>query len=250
MHNAAACKSPPRASSTLLQHLGLSRLSSPLNTSTASRLRCPSPQNRPRNPGFSYRGVCELIVAGIHVRQVRIPKISVLLEILHPLLQERAAPDMCVSSVFWARRADASTAETAARGSRTCGLQKRDRPCFRHAPPCSSPPRFNCRQACAVFEPTPIHSSPHQCKRCKEGYTYLLIVSLSPITQRCLFGRVIATLSLLFSPKNPTSCSELLRTVLTTTASFSRPWKPSTDPSSKCGYFSFSRPASSASCGV
>jgi hypothetical protein len=58
MHNAAARKSPPRASSTLLQHLGLSRLSSPLNTSTALHLRCRSPQYRPWDPSFSCRCVC------------------------------------------------------------------------------------------------------------------------------------------------------------------------------------------------
>lgn len=84
----------------------------------------------------------------------------------------------------------------------------------------------------------------------RKGGTYLLIVSLSPTMQRCLFGRVMATLSLLFSPKKPTSYSGLLRTVLTTTASFSRPWNPSTDPSSSCGYFSFNKPASSASYDV
>ena len=80
--------------------------------------------------------------------------------------------------------------------------------------------------------------------------TYLLIVSESPTTQRCRFGLVMATLSLLFSPKKPTSCSELLRTVLTTTASFSRPWNPSTEPSSRFGYFSLSKPERSASCAM
>lgn len=88
------------------------------------------------------------------------------------------------------------------------------------------------------------------------GVTYLLIVSESPIIQRWRFGRVIATVkhkvsstyrtipcsqasgrqdlpfNRLFSPKKPTSCSGLLRTRLTMTASFSRPWKPSTLPSS------------------
>jgi len=48
-----------------------------------------------------------LLGVGIYVCQIRIPQISVLLEILHPLLQERAAPEMCVSSVLWAGRADA-----------------------------------------------------------------------------------------------------------------------------------------------
>src|SRR5689334_8968476 len=77
----------------------------------------------------------------------------------------------------------------------------------------------------------------------RESETYLLMVSESPITQRCRFGRVIATVtahqyfvffegmncdsripfSRLFSPRNPTSRSALLRTVLTITASFSRP---------------------------
>lgn len=80
--------------------------------------------------------------------------------------------------------------------------------------------------------------------------TYLLIVSESPITQRCRFGLVMATLSLLFSPKKPTSCSGLLRTVLTTTASFSRPWNPSTEPSSRFGYFSLSKPERSASYAI
>ena len=80
--------------------------------------------------------------------------------------------------------------------------------------------------------------------------TYLLMVSESPTTQRCRFGLVMATLSLLFSPKKPTSCSELLRTVLTTTASFSRPWNPSTEPSSRLGYLSLSKPERSASYAV
>ena len=53
-------------------------------------------------------------------------------------------------------------------------------------------------------------------------------------------------LSRLFSPKKPTSCSGLLRTVLTMTASFSRPWNPSTDPSSMPGYASLSIPESKA----
>lgn len=43
----------------------------------------------------------------------------------------------------------------------------------------------------------------------------------------------------LFSPKKPTSPSGLLRTRLTMTASFSRPWNPSTLPSSMPGNFSF-----------
>lgn len=112
--------------------------------------------------------------------------------------------------------------------------------------------------------------------------THLLIVSESPITQRCRLGRVMATamlssalhqkrslcrwgfnarilcpgrdwhtvdvpLSRLFSPRKPTSCSALLRTVLTMTASFSLPWNPSTDPSSMPGYSSLSIPASNAS---
>lgn len=55
------------------------------------------------------------------------------------------------------------------------------------------------------------------------GFTYLLMVSESAITQRCRFGRVMATFNRLFSPKKPTSLSGLLRTRLTTTASFSRP---------------------------
>lgn len=38
-----------------------------------------------------------------------------------------------------------------------------------------------------------------------------------------------------FSLKKPTSPSGLLRTRLTTTASFSRPWNPSTEPSSMPG---------------
>lgn len=44
----------------------------------------------------------------------------------------------------------------------------------------------------------------------------------------------------LFSPRKPTSCSGLLLTKLTITASFSRPWKPSTLPNSISGYFSLS----------
>ena len=43
-----------------------------------------------------------------------------------------------------------------------------------------------------------------------------------------------------FSPKKPTSPSALLRTRLTMTASFSRPWKPSTLPSSIPGKVSLS----------
>ncbi len=43
-----------------------------------------------------------------------------------------------------------------------------------------------------------------------------------------------------FSPRKPTSPSGLLRTRLTTTASFSRPWKPSTLPSSMPGKVSLS----------
>ncbi len=43
-----------------------------------------------------------------------------------------------------------------------------------------------------------------------------------------------------FSPRNPTSPSALLRTRLTMTASFSRPWNPSTLPSSMPGKTSFS----------
>src|SRR5690606_17444740 len=43
-----------------------------------------------------------------------------------------------------------------------------------------------------------------------------------------------------FSPRNPTSPSGLLRTRLTMTASFSRPWNPSTLPSSMPGYSSLS----------
>lgn len=39
----------------------------------------------------------------------------------------------------------------------------------------------------------------------------------------------------LFSPRNPTSPSALLRTSVTMTASFSRPWNPSTLPSSMPG---------------
>jgi hypothetical protein len=78
--------------------------------------------------------------------------------------------------------------------------------------------------------------------------TYLLTVSESPTMQRCLFALVIATQScvsitktlgrsrlpfnLRFSPRNPTSCSGLLLTRLTMTASFSLPWNPSTLPSS------------------
>ena len=53
--------------------------------------------------------------------------------------------------------------------------------------------------------------------------------------------------NLLFSPKNPTSPSVLLLTRLTTTASFSRPWKPSTLPNSIPGQVSLSG-ASTASC--
>lgn len=48
-----------------------------------------------------------LLAACIHVRQIWIPQVSVLLKVLHPLLQERTAPEMCVSSVLWAARADA-----------------------------------------------------------------------------------------------------------------------------------------------
>lgn len=43
-----------------------------------------------------------------------------------------------------------------------------------------------------------------------------------------------------FSLRNPTSPSALLRTRLTITASFSRPWNPSTDPSSMPGKVSLS----------
>src|SRR5438034_11820465 len=46
--------------------------------------------------------------------------------------------------------------------------------------------------------------------------------------------------NLLFSPRNPTSRSGLLRTRLTTIASFSRPWNPSTVPNSIPGYLCFS----------
>jgi hypothetical protein len=53
--------------------------------------------------------------------------------------------------------------------------------------------------------------------------THLLIVSESPITHRCRLGRVMPTFSRRLSPKNPTSPELLLRTVLSTTASFSRP---------------------------
>ncbi|KAF1927705.1 uncharacterized protein M421DRAFT_173464 [Didymella exigua CBS 183.55] len=143
-------KSPPRYvhCSTRMQHLGLSRLSSPLNTSTASRLRCLSPQYRPRHPRYSYR-CAVLIIAGIHVRQIWIPQVSMLLEILHPLLQERAAPEMCVSSVLWARRADVVIRRKRQRGvAGSVGLQVRDGPCLRHAPPSSSPQRFNSLSAC------------------------------------------------------------------------------------------------------
>lgn len=49
-----------------------------------------------------------------------------------------------------------------------------------------------------------------------------------------------------FSPRKPTSPSALLRTRLTMTASFSRPWKPSTLPNSMPGNRSF-RGASKAS---
>jgi hypothetical protein len=93
---------------------------------------------------------------------------------------------------------------------------------------------FSGRATCAIHKGNKAHE--------RKGLTYLLMVSESPITQRCRFGRVMATavahqnsrvkcsakrkyipLSRLFSPKNPTSRSGLLRTVLTMTASFSRP---------------------------
>lgn len=57
----------------------------------------------------------------------------------------------------------------------------------------------------------------------------------SPTTQKCLFALVIATFNLLFSFKNPTSPCSLLLTKQKATASFSRPWKPSTVPSSRPG---------------
>lgn len=115
------------------------------------------------------------------------------------------------------------------------------------------------------------HCQPHaRSPQCKES-AYRPTVSESPTTQRCRFGRVMATtsrqhmssarhraavsachdrhllerdaslpLSRLFSPRNPTSCSALLRTRLTITASFSRPWNPSTLPSSMPANCSFS----------
>lgn len=99
--------------------------------------------------------------------------------------------------------------------------------------------------------------------------TYFCTVSESPIIVSERLGRVIATtperqalpqLSLnpqrkcsnnvplrrRFSPRNPTSPLELLLTRVTMTASFSRPWKPSTLPSSIPGKASF-RGASTAS---
>ena len=106
---------------------------------------------------------------------------------------------------------------------------------------------------------------PWACVSLKDDVsTYRLIVSESPQIHRCRFGRVIATTHALvtvisylqvhlpfkrrFSARNPTSCAALLRTKLTTTASFSRPWNPSTLPSSMPGYFSRSIRERSANC--
>lgn len=114
------CESPPRASSTLMQHLGLSRLSSPLNSlrslrSLASFAVLSLLHMIYQRTPVSLTAV--LIITCIHVCQVWIPQISMLLEILHPLLQERAAPEMCVSSVRMGEACRCCvTAETAARG--------------------------------------------------------------------------------------------------------------------------------------
>mmetsp|Transcript_41324 Transcript_41324/g.96825 ORF Transcript_41324/g.96825 Transcript_41324/m.96825 type:complete len:202 (-) Transcript_41324:89-694(-) len=60
-------------------------------------------------------------------------------------------------------------------------------------------------------------------------------VSLSQTMATCRRARVTATLVRRWSATKPTWCSGLLRTRLMTIASFSRPWKPSTVPSSNAG---------------
>jgi hypothetical protein len=59
---------------------------------------------------------------------------------------------------------------------------------------------------------------------------------------------VTATLVRRASARKPTSLAALERTKLMTTASFSRPWKPSTVPTSSEGSVGSSRSRSSATC--
>ena len=103
-----------------MQHLGLSRLSSPLNSlhSLAALLRCQlllhNLSSVPQS--FAHHPLISLLLI-IHVRKVRIPQISVLLEVLHPLLQEGTAPEECVSNVRMGEGCRCcDQAETAARG--------------------------------------------------------------------------------------------------------------------------------------
>lgn len=80
------------------------------------------------------------------------------------------------------------------------------------------------------------------------GVSLHFVCRFSSILSPALCLRGTYTFNLRFSPKNPTSFSELLLTRLTRTASFSRPWKPSTDPNSMPGKASFIERDISASC--
>ncbi|KAH9866981.1 hypothetical protein IAQ61_007571 [Plenodomus lingam] len=152
-------------------------------------------------------------LAHVHICQIWVPQISLLLEKVHPRLQELAAPDStrqltesasleyCVGTASrLVRRCNGASAwmdgsvtgrrVTACFASRSGRLRKAESRvhvlgCADHEPRLSS----------VRHAPQEINADRQKDKKKTKRLcgTYLLMVSESPITQRCRFGRVIAT---------------------------------------------------------